>query len=151
MTELEHSAVAVVKSEEVGDLQLTEELVKTYHLDRWASEFSLMTAGYRDPLDPADPFSADVPFNSFTVAILAEAKARVFKRKLAEGELGHVHVGGETRPHTQAFIQVAARVYAAHGFNVHLRQSVKTTPIWYSSFGVFYDEYQSGDNFTASH
>ena len=49
------------------------------------------------------------------------------------------------------FIQLAARVYAAHGFKVHLRQGVKTTPIWYSSFGVFYEEYQSGDNFTASH
>ncbi len=148
---IEHSAVTAVKSEEAGHLEFTEDLVNTYHLDRWASEFSLMTAGYRDPLDLDDPFSADVPFNIFTVAILVEAKARVFERKLADGELGHVHIGGETRPHTQDFIRVAARVYAAHRFKVHLRRSVKTTPIWYSSFGVFYEEYQSGDNFTASH
>ncbi len=148
---LEHAAIAVVESSQVGDLEITNELVKAYSLDRWASEFSLMTAGYRDPLDPADAASPEVPFNIVTVAIFAEAKARVFARKLVKGEQGHVHIGGESRPHTETFIQVAARVYAAHGFMVHLRRSVKTTPIWYSSFGIFYEEYQSGDNFTASH
>ncbi len=136
---------------QAGKLPLTEEIVAAYSLDTWASEFSLMTAGYRDPLDPNDPASTDVPFNMVTVAIIVEAKARVFGKKLAEGEQGHVHVGGETRPHTQTFIQLAARIYAAHGLRVHLRRDVTTTPIWYSSFGVFYEEYQSGDNFTASH
>lgn len=132
-------------------LDLTEDLVRAYSLDTWARGFSLMTAGYRDPLDPADADSPEVPFNTVTVAILAEAKARVFEGELSPGETGHVHLGGETRPHTQTFIQVAARVYAAHGFRVHLRQAAATTPIWYSSFGVFYEGYQSGDNFTASH
>ena len=28
---------------------------------------------------------------------------------------------------------------------------MQTTPIWYSSFGTFFEEYDSGDNFTASH
>ena len=130
---------------------LADDVVDRYGLEVWAQAFSLMTAGYRDRLDPNDPDNPDVPFNRLTVAILAEAKARVFERSLREGELASVHLGGEVRPHTQSFIQVAARVYAAHGFRVHLRKGLRTTPIWYSSFGVFHEGLQSGDNFTASH
>ena len=130
---------------------LTKQIVRAYGLKQWAREFSLMTAGYRDRLDPNNPANPDAPFNVVTVALLAEAKARVFQRQLAAGETGHVHVGGETRPHTQLFIQIAARIYAAHGFKVHLRKTLRTTPIWYSSFGTFYTDCQSGDNFTASH
>lgn len=132
-------------------VKISEELIVSYHLEEWAGNFSLMTAGYRDQLDPADVASPEVAFNLLTIAILGEAKARVFMRKLAKGDLAHVHVGGETRPHTQDFICVLSRVYAAHDIKVHLRAHVATTPIWYSSFGVFYEGFQSGDNLTASH
>ena len=47
---------------------------------------------------------------------------------------------------------LAARIYAAHGLEVHLRPADEpTTPIWLSSFGVFFDELDGGENFTASH
>ena len=130
---------------------ITEELAAAYGLDRWAAGFSLMTAGYRDRLDPDDLHSAAVGFNSLTAAILVEAKARVFEGQARAGEAPTVHIGGETRPHTQEFIRLAARIYAAHGFRVRLRAGIDTTPIWYSSFGVAYDELGSGDNYTASH
>jgi phosphomannomutase/hydroxymethylpyrimidine pyrophosphatase-like HAD family hydrolase len=133
------------------EIKLTEKIVTSYSLEKWAENFSLMTAGYRDQLNPDDANDPKVAFNLLTVAILGEAKSRVFKRKLASGEQAHVHVGGETRPHTQDFIAILSRVYAAHNFIVHLRANVKTTPIWYSSFGIFYKGYQSGDNLTASH
>lgn len=133
------------------EIKLSEEIVAAYSLENWAENFSLMTAGYRDQLNPSDANDLDVAFNSLTIAILGEAKARVFKRKLAHGEQAHVHIGGETRPHTQDFIAIFSRVYAAHNFNVHLRAHTRTTPIWYSSFGIFYKGYQSGDNLTASH
>lgn len=132
-------------------VKITDELVQKYNLERWAKNFNLMTAGYRDQLDPNDFASSQVAFNALTVAILGEAKARVFKGFAKPSETIHVHVGGETRPHTQKFIEILARVYAAHQFVVHLRSNIKTTPIWYSSFGVFYMDYQSGDNLTASH
>ena len=132
-------------------ITLTDDLIKIYNLERWAESFNLMTAGYRDQLDPEDFTSPKVAFNAITVAILGEAKARVFKRLAKTSEKIHVHVGGETRPHTQTFIKILARIYAAHQFVVHLRATFKTTPIWYSSFGVFYSGYQSGDNLTASH
>jgi len=133
------------------EISISEEIVALYSLEGWAKDFSLMTAGYRDQLNPNDADDPHVAFNSLTIAILGEAKARVFERKLASGEQAHVHIGGETRPHTQDFIAILSRVYAAHNFNVHLRAHIRTTPIWYSSFGVFYKEYQSGDNLTASH
>ncbi len=133
------------------EIELSDEIVALYSLENWAKSFNLMTAGYRDQLNPDDANDPSVAFNSLTIAILGEAKARVFKRKLVPGEQPHVHLGGETRPHTQEFIAILSRVYAAHDFIVHLRANIKTTPIWYSSFGIFYKSYQSGDNLTASH
>lgn len=132
-------------------INLTDELVASYSLDKWSENFSLMTAGYRDQLNPDNADDPNVGFNSITVSILGEAKARVFNRKLKSGEQAHIHIGGETRPHTQDFIAILSRIYAAHNITVHLRAYVKTTPIWYSSFGIFYKGYQSGDNLTASH
>lgn len=137
-------------SDEKLELRLDDAIVELYGLERWSREFSLMTAGYRDPLDPEDGFNPEAPFNLLTIAILAEAKARVFKGSGASWNR-HVHIGGEVRPHTQAAIKVMARVYAAHGYEVHVRGTPSTTPIWYSSFGIFVQGYQSGDNFTASH
>lgn len=133
------------------EIKISEELISLYSLDKWSEEFSLMTAGYRDQLNPNDANDPEVPFNLIVIAILGEAKARVFKRKSPPGKEMHVHVGGETRPHTQKFIAILSRVYAAHNIKVHLRTHTRTTPIWYSSFGVLYGEYQSGDNLTASH
>ena len=138
-------------SDKWDDIKLSDQIIASYSLEEWSRGFSLMTAGYRDQLNPEDANDPGVAFNLLTVAILGEAKARVFERKLQEGEIAHVHVGGETRPHTQEFIAILSRVYAAHNMKVHLRARVRTTPIWYSSFGVFFEQYQSGDNLTASH
>ncbi|HPF69137.1 MAG TPA: hypothetical protein PLQ13_00585 [Candidatus Krumholzibacteria bacterium] len=123
-------------------------LVAEARLEAWAAGFALGTAGYRDLLNPDDLFDLGVPFNALTVAVMLEARARL---ALARG-LRRLHVGGEVRPHTQAFIDLAARLYAAHGLEVHLRpEGRRTTPIWLSSFGVFFDELDGGENFTASH
>lgn len=132
-------------------IELSDEVVDVYALEKWANDFNLMTAGYRDQLDPDDIANPGVAVNIVTMIILGEAKARVFKRKAADNGSLSVHLGGETRPHTQDFINVMARVYAANGFKVHLRPSNLTCPIWYTSFGVFYEGFQSGDNLTASH
>lgn len=114
----------------------------------WARGFKLGTAGYRDLLDPQDMHSPRVPFNSLNVAVMLYARAQL---ALDEG-LAHLHVGGEVRPHTREFIDLAARIYAGAGIVVHLRPiGHDTTPIWLSSFGVNYEELDGGENFTASH
>jgi len=138
-------------SDVAEEVELTDEIVTTYGLEEWAEKFSLMTAGYRDLIDPANSANPKFPFNTVTVALMAEAKGRVLSRKRGTSGPGDVVVGGEVRAHTQTFIRIAARVYAAQGYRVHLRHDVQTSPIWYSSFGVFFEEFQSGDNFTASH
>jgi len=114
----------------------------------WARDFKLGTAGYRDLLDPADMHNPGVPFNSLNVAVMLSARARL----AVEEGLTSLHVGGEVRPHTREFIDLAARIYAAAGLEVHLRpEGCHTTPIWLSSFGVNYEELSGGENFTASH
>src|SRR3972149_966138 len=95
-------------------VEISNALITAYSLEEWVHNFSLMTAGYRDQLDPGDPGNPMVAFNLVTVAILGEAKARVFERKLTGGDIAEVHIGGETRPHTQEFISILARIYAAH-------------------------------------
>lgn len=88
-----------------------------------------------------------MPFNALTAAVFLEARARL----AVERGLQALHVGGEVRPHTQELIDLASRIYAAHGLRVHLRPAgMRTTPIWLSSFGVFFDELDGGENFTAS-
>ncbi|MCB1183193.1 hypothetical protein KDM41_07155 [bacterium] len=129
-------------------LELTPEFVAASGLGAWAAGFQLGTAGYRDLLDPDDLFSTEVPFNAYSVALMLEARARL----AVENGLRKLHVGGEVRPHTREFIDLAARIYAAHGLEVHLRPAAEpTTPIWLSSFGVFFEELDGGENFTASH
>ena len=129
-------------------LSVGPELVAEAGLDSWSAQFKLGTAGYRDLLDPEDLFNFGVPLNGLTLAIILEARARLAK----ENGIGSLHVGGEVRPHTQEFIDLAARIYAAHGIRVHLRPAgERTTPIWLSSFGVFFNELDGGENFTASH
>lgn len=137
---------------EKNEIIITEELIKEESLKEWAKSFQLGTAGYRAQMDPANPENHKVDFNALKMAIIAEAKACVYDElfKNTGREIDH-HVGGEVRPHTQEFIRLVSRVYAAHGHKVHLRKTIRTTPIWYSSFGVFYNEYTDGENFTASH
>jgi phosphomannomutase len=135
--------------DDAGTIAITDAVVAEYGLTKWAEEFWLMTAGYRDRLDPDDWASVRAPFNCVTVAIMVEARARVLVRACT-GDV-HVHVGGEVRPHTARFIALAARIYASHGCTVHLQATGPTTPIWYSSFGVFASGFEGGDNFTASH
>jgi len=135
-------------AEREEDFLVGPELVCEAGLGPWAEQFKLGTAGYRDLLDPEDLFNFQVPLNGLTLAIILEARARLAK----ETGIKSLHVGGEVRPHTQEFIDLAARLYAAHGIRVHLRPaSERTTPIWLSSFGVFFNELDGGENFTASH
>ena len=124
------------------------DLVAAAGLQAWSERFALGTAGYRDLLNPDDFFDPGVPFNGLTVAVMLEARARI----AVTAGLARLHVGGEVRPHTQEFIDLAARLYAAHGLEVHLRPAGRrTTPIWLSSFGVFHDELDGGEKVTASH
>ncbi len=135
-------------AQRIETLRITPDLAARAGLVDWAAAFALGTAGYRDLLDPRDLFNLEVPFNAVTVAVMLAARQQLAR----EAGLESLHVGGEVRPHTEEFIDLAARIYAAGGLRVHLRPAgQRTTPIWFSSFGVFYEELDGGENFTASH
>ena len=89
-------------------IRVTPEIARAGLLD-WAADFKLGTAGYRDLLDPEDMHNPEVPFNSLNLAVMMCARAQL----ALEDGLADLHVGGEVRPHTQAFIDLAARIYAA--------------------------------------
>ncbi len=114
---------------------------------KWIADFKLGTAGYRDTIDMKDFFSTDAPYNGHTIMIVAEAMARIYSRK----GYGSIHLGGEVRRYTPEIITLIARVFASHGVTVHLNAEKSTTPIWATSFGVFYNELDGGANITASH
>jgi len=129
-------------------LHITPELAREYGLAAWSSAFKLGTAGYRDLLSPEDFFSPEVPYNALSAALMLTARAQLAN----EHGIKTLHIGGEVRPHTQELIDLASRIYAAKGIEVHLRPAgERTTPIWLSSFGVFSEELDGGENFTASH
>lgn len=116
-------------------------------LFKWISDFKLGTAGYRDTINMNDFFSTDAPYNAHTLMIVAEAMARVYGKK----EYRSIHLGGEVRRYTSEIINLVARIFASHGITVHLNAEKATTPIWATSFGVFYNELDGGANITASH
>ncbi len=113
----------------------------------WIKDFKLGTAGYRDTINMTDFFATDAPFNAHTVLIFAEAMARIYDRKGSRS----LHLGGEVRRYTREIIELVGRVFAHHGVTVHLHGDRETTPIWASSFGVFFNELDGGANITASH
>jgi phosphomannomutase len=120
---------------------------ETQGLFRWVETFELGTAGYRDTINMGNLFSTDAPFNGHTIMIVAEAMGRIYERRGYKS----IHLGGEVRRFTAEIIDLLGRVFAAHGIAVHLHADRATTPIWASSFGVFYNELDGGANVTASH
>lgn len=129
------------------ELRYTSAFFARHGLFKWVEGFELGTAGYRDTFNVEDFFSTDAPFNAHAVMIIAEAMARIYDRK----GYGSIHLGGEVRRYTPEIIRMVGRIFAAHGVSVHLHADKDTTPIWASSFGVFYNELDGGMNVTASH
>lgn len=128
-------------------LIFTREFFQANGLFRWVQEFKLGTAGYRDTINMEDFFSTDAPYNAYTIMIVAEAMARIYERK----GYTSIHLGGEVRRYTSRIIDLVSRIFASRGVTVHLNAEKDTTPIWATSFGVFYNELDGGANITASH
>jgi phosphomannomutase len=138
-----------VRIPEDQDVRLvyTSSFFEKNRLFKWISDFKLGTAGYRDTIDMNDFLSTDAPYNAHTIMIVAEAMARIYNKK----GYGSIHLGGEVRRYTSEIISLIGRIFAAHGIMVHLNADLGTTPIWATSFGVFYNELDGGANITASH
>ena len=128
-------------------IKYTHKFFKENGLYQWIREFKLGTAGYRDTINMENFFSTDVPYNGHTIMIVAEAMAGIYERR----GYASIHLGGEVRRYTDLIINLVSRIFASHGVTVHLNADASTTPIWATSFGVFYNELDGGANITASH
>jgi len=128
-------------------IHYTGDFFRSHGLLKWVESFELGTAGYRDTINMEDMFSTDAPYNAHTILMVAEAMARIYNRR----GYTSIHLGGEVRRFTAQIIDLWSRVFASHGVSVHLHADKVTTPIWASSFGVFYNELDGGANVTASH
>jgi phosphomannomutase len=129
------------------NVRYTHDFFQTNGLYPWIKEFKLGTAGYRDTFNMKDFFSTDAPYNAHTIMMIAEAMARIYNRRGYQS----IHLGGEVRRYTSLIIELLSRIFASHGVTVHLNADQETTPIWATSFGVFYNELDGGANVTASH
>jgi phosphomannomutase len=128
-------------------LTYTKRFFDEHGLFNWVAEFKLGTAGYRDTINMENLFATDAPYNAHSIMIVGEATARIYDR------MGYrsIHLGGEVRRYTPLIIELLSRIFASHGISVHLHADKETTPIWGTSFGVFYNELSGGANITASH
>jgi phosphomannomutase len=128
-------------------LNYTKRFFDEHGLFNWVAEFKLGTAGYRDTINMDNLFATDAPYNAHTIMLVGEATARIYDR------MGYrsIHLGGEVRRYTHLIIELLSRIFASHGISVHLHADKETTPIWGTSFGVFYNELSGGANVTASH
>ena len=136
-----------IPSNQAVKISYSKDYFQNHGLLRWVSEFKLGTAGYRDTINLTDLYKTDAPYNAHTIMMIAEAMARIYERR----GYGSIHLGGEVRRFTREIIQLISRIFAAHRISVHLHFDKETTPIWASSFGVFYNELDGGANVTASH
>jgi phosphomannomutase len=136
-----------IPSNQAVKITYSKDFFENHGLFRWVSEFKLGTAGYRDTINLTDLYKTDAPYNAHTIMMIAEAMARIYERR----GYGSIHLGGEVRKFTREIIQLISRIFAAHRISVHLHSDKGTTPIWASSFGVFYNELDGGANVTASH
>ncbi len=145
--EIGMNADVSIPSNQAVKITYTKNFFQNHGLLKWVSEFKLGTAGYRDTINLTDLFKTDAPYNAHTIMMIAEAMGRIYVRR----GYSSVHLGGEVRRFTREIIQLVSRIFAAHGISVHLHSDKVTTPIWASSFGVFYNELDGGANVTASH
>ena len=125
----------------------TKRFFDEHGLSNWVAEFKLGTAGYRDTMNMENLFATDAPYNAHSIMLVGEATARIYDRKGYRS----IHLGGEVRRYTNLIIELLSRIFASHGISVHLHADKETTPIWATSFGVFYNELSGGANVTASH
>ncbi len=124
------------------------------NLNEWfknyAKEAAVSTAGIRGPQNILYPHDTRFPINMIGIMLATEAKALVAKELHPEDELVKL-AGCEVRYNSQDFLELIARVQAAHGIKTLVPQGRKTIPIWMASFLAFKLDLLGGEYITSSH
>ena len=124
------------------------------NLNEWfknyAKEAAVSTAGIRGPQNILYPHDTRFPINMIGIMLATEAKALVAKELHPNDELVKL-AGCEVRYNSQDFLELIARVQAAHGIKTLVPQGRKTIPIWMASFLAFKLDLLGGEYITSSH
>ena len=116
----------------------------------YAKEAAVSTAGIRGPQNILYPHDTRFPINMIGIMLATEAKALVAKELYPNSELVKL-AGCEVRYNSQDFLELIARVQAAHGIKTLVPQDRKTIPIWLASFLAFKLDLLGGEYITSSH
>ncbi len=124
------------------------------NLNEWfknyAKEAAVSTAGIRGPQNILYPHDTRFPINMVGIMLATEAKALVAQEVNPDCELMKL-AGCEVRYNSQDFLELIARVQAAHGIKTLVPQGRKTIPIWLASFLAFKLDLLGGEYITSSH
>lgn len=116
----------------------------------YAKEAAVSTAGIRGPQNVLYPHDTRFPINLIGIMLATEAKALVARELYPDSELVKL-AGCEVRYNSQMFLELIARVQAAHGIKTLVPQGRKTIPIWMASFLAFKLDLLGGEYITSSH
>ena len=116
----------------------------------YAKEAAVSTAGIRGPQNILYPYDTRFPINLVGIMLATEAKALVAKETYPDSELIKL-AGCEVRYNSQEFLELIARIQAAHGIKTLVPQGRKTIPIWMASFLAFKLDLLGGEYITSSH
>ena len=116
----------------------------------YAKEAEVSTAGIRGPQNILYPYDTRFPINMVGIMLATEAKALVAKELYPNCELIKL-AGCEVRYNSQDFLDLIARIQAAHGIKTLVPQGRKTIPIWMASFLAFKLDLLGGEYITSSH
>ena len=116
----------------------------------YAKEAEVSTAGIRGPQNIIYPYDTRFPINLIGIMLATEAKALVAKELYPDSEIVKL-AGCEVRYNSQAFLELIARIQAAHGIKTLVPVDRKTIPIWMASFLAFKLDLLGGEYITSSH
>ncbi|MCD7740431.1 MAG: hypothetical protein LUH11_03685, partial [Candidatus Gastranaerophilales bacterium] len=124
------------------------------NLDSWLKNYeqeaAVSTAGIRGPQNILYPYDTRFPINIIGIMLATYAKALVAKEKYKDGRLVKL-VGREVRYNSDKFLDLIARVQAAHGIETLTTYKRQTIPIWLASFLAFKLDLLGGEYITSSH
>lgn len=116
----------------------------------YAKEAEVSTAGIRGPQNILYPHDTRFPINLIGIMLATDAKALVAKELYPDNEIIKL-AGCEVRYNSQEFLELIARIQAAHGIKTLVPVDRKTIPIWMASFLAFKLDLLGGEYITSSH
>ncbi len=119
-------------------------------LDSYAKEAEVSTAGIRGPQNILYPYDTRFPINMIGIMLATEAKSLVAKDLYNDAQLVKL-AGSEVRYNSKLFLELIARIQAAHGIKTLVPVDRKTIPIWMASFLAFKLDLLGGEYITSSH